>query len=105
MPAEATVAQASASWLSGGLFQRLIVLQAAPSFGQPRPISRWVRPGLWACFRHIAWCVRGSSMSGSSLVTEGHSTALPFTAGTVRLRSVKRVPPPASGVDRYMKKV
>ena len=44
-------------------------------------------------------------MSGSSLVTEGHSTALPLTAGTVRLRSVKRVPPPASGVDRYMKKV
>ena len=44
-------------------------------------------------------------MSGSSLVTEGHSTALPLTAGTVRLRSVKRVPPPTSGVDRYMKKV
>ena len=34
------VAQASASWLSGGLYQRLIVLQAAPSFGQPRPTRR-----------------------------------------------------------------
>ena len=34
------VAQASASWLSGGLYQRLIVLQAAPSFGQPRPARR-----------------------------------------------------------------
>ena len=36
MPAEATVAQASASWLSGGLFQRQIVLQAAPSSRLPR---------------------------------------------------------------------
>ena len=30
----------SASWLSGGRFQRQIVLQAARSFGQPRQISR-----------------------------------------------------------------
>ena len=30
---ENQVAQTSASWLSGGLFQRQIVLQAAPSFG------------------------------------------------------------------------
>ena len=34
------MAQLSASWLSGGLFQRQIVLQAARSFGAPRPISR-----------------------------------------------------------------
>ena len=34
------VAQASASSLPGGLFQRQIVLQAAPSSGQPQPTSR-----------------------------------------------------------------
>ena len=34
--AEDKAAQTSASWLSGGLFQRQIVPQAAPSFGQPR---------------------------------------------------------------------
>ena len=33
-------AQTSASWLSGGPFQRQIMPQATPSFGQPRPISR-----------------------------------------------------------------
>jgi len=33
-------AQTSASWRSGGRFERSIVLQAAPSCGQPRPISR-----------------------------------------------------------------
>ena len=38
-------AQASASWLSGGDLQRQIVLQAAPSFGQPRPISCLGRAG------------------------------------------------------------
>eukprot|EP00964_Phaeocystis_antarctica_P073327 scaffold44985_cov68-Phaeocystis_antarctica.AAC.6 len=37
---ETKVAQASASWLSGGGFQRQSMPQAAPSFGQPRPISR-----------------------------------------------------------------
>ena len=37
---ENKAAQTSASWLSGGPFQRQIVLPAAPSFGQPRPISR-----------------------------------------------------------------
>ena len=30
---------------------------------------------------------------------------LPLTAGTMTSRLSKRVPPPASGVDRYMKKV
>ena len=39
------MAQTSANWLSGGLFQRQIVLQAAPSFGQPRPSSRLGRAG------------------------------------------------------------
>eukprot|EP00964_Phaeocystis_antarctica_P106240 scaffold71152_cov73-Phaeocystis_antarctica.AAC.4 len=34
------LAQASASWLSGGCSQRQIIHLAAPSFGQPRPISR-----------------------------------------------------------------
>jgi len=33
-------AQPSACWLSGGFFQRHITPQAAPSFGQPHPISR-----------------------------------------------------------------
>eukprot|EP00964_Phaeocystis_antarctica_P030936 scaffold17507_cov60-Phaeocystis_antarctica.AAC.2 len=51
VPVEHKVAQPSA-WLSGGLFQPQIVLQAAPSFIQPRPISPWVRAGLRACCRH-----------------------------------------------------
>ena len=51
------------------------------------------------------WKVCGSSMLGSASVTEGHMTALPLTAGTITPRLSKRVPPPASGVDRYMKKV
>ena len=38
-------AQTSASWLSGGPFQCQSVPQAAPSFGQPRPISRLGRAG------------------------------------------------------------
>eukprot|EP00964_Phaeocystis_antarctica_P017049 scaffold9393_cov66-Phaeocystis_antarctica.AAC.2 len=42
---ENTVAQTSASWLSGGLLQRQIVLQAAPSFGRPQPLSRLDRAG------------------------------------------------------------
>ena len=42
------VAQASASWLTGGFFQRQIVPQAAPSSGQPRPISRLGRVGTQA---------------------------------------------------------
>ena len=46
VPTGDKVAQASASWLSRGLFKRQILLQAAPSFSQPRPITRWVRPGL-----------------------------------------------------------
>ena len=36
------LAQLSGSWPSGGLSPRKIVPQAAPSFGQPRPISRLV---------------------------------------------------------------
>ena len=48
---ENKVAQASASWLSGGfslasLSQRQIDLQTAPSFGQLRPISRSPRAAL-----------------------------------------------------------
>ena len=39
------LAHHSASWLSGGLFQRQIVLPATPSFGQPRPIFRLVPVG------------------------------------------------------------
>ena len=42
---ENKAAQTSASWLSGGPFQRQIVPQAALSFGQPRPISRFGRAG------------------------------------------------------------
>ena len=40
-------AQASPSWCSGGLSlsQRQVTPQAAPSFGQPRPISRLGRAG------------------------------------------------------------
>ena len=46
--------QTSASWLSGGPFQCQIVPQAAPSFGQPRPISRLGRAGrpYRPCFSH-----------------------------------------------------
>ena len=40
------LAHTSASWLSGGLSQRQIMLQAAPSLGQPRPISRLVPVGI-----------------------------------------------------------
>eukprot|EP00964_Phaeocystis_antarctica_P078117 scaffold48578_cov55-Phaeocystis_antarctica.AAC.1 len=51
---ENKAAQTSASWLSGGPFQRQIVPQTAPSFGQPRPISRLGRAGrpYWPCFPH-----------------------------------------------------
>jgi len=38
-------AQTSASWLSGGRSQRLLMPQAATSVGQPRPVSRLVRAG------------------------------------------------------------
>eukprot|EP00964_Phaeocystis_antarctica_P149228 scaffold116294_cov63-Phaeocystis_antarctica.AAC.5 len=38
-------AQASASWLSGGLFQRQSMPQAAPNSGQPRPIGLMGRAG------------------------------------------------------------
>eukprot|EP00964_Phaeocystis_antarctica_P042077 scaffold24096_cov64-Phaeocystis_antarctica.AAC.1 len=52
--AENKVAQASASWLSEGCFQRQAMPQAAPGFGQPRPMSRLGRAGQpyrpW--FRH-----------------------------------------------------
>tara|TARA_B100000780_G_scaffold140570_1_gene98398 strand:+ start:279 stop:551 length:273 start_codon:yes stop_codon:yes gene_type:complete len=37
---ESEAAQSSASWLSRGFFQRQIMPQAAPSFGQRHPISR-----------------------------------------------------------------
>ena len=39
------LAHTSASWLSGGFSQRLILLQAAPCLGQPRPNSRLGRAG------------------------------------------------------------
>ena len=39
------------SWLSGGFFQRQSITQAAPSYGQPRPVSRLA--ALQASF-HIA---------------------------------------------------
>ena len=45
---ESKAAQTSASWLSEGPSQRQIVPQAAPSFGQPRPISRLGRAGTQA---------------------------------------------------------
>ena len=43
---ESKQAQPSASWRSGGCFQRQGRPQAAPSFGQPRPISRLGGAGL-----------------------------------------------------------
>ena len=46
------VAQTSASWLSGGFSQRQIMPQAAPSSGQPRPISRLGRAGR-PCWAHM----------------------------------------------------
>eukprot|EP00964_Phaeocystis_antarctica_P133228 scaffold97443_cov63-Phaeocystis_antarctica.AAC.2 len=52
---ENTAAAPSASWLSGGLVQRLSTPQAARSLRQPRPISRlepcWQGIG-GPCFRH-----------------------------------------------------
>ena len=47
-------AQTSASWLSGGFFQRQLVPKATPGFGQPRPISRLGRAGrpYLPCFPH-----------------------------------------------------
>eukprot|EP00964_Phaeocystis_antarctica_P073514 scaffold45106_cov54-Phaeocystis_antarctica.AAC.2 len=42
---KARVAQASASWRSGGSCQRQSMPLAAPSFGPPRPISRFGRAG------------------------------------------------------------
>ena len=52
--AGSTLGQRSASWLSGGWFQRQVMPQAARRFGQPRPISRLSRAGRphRACFRH-----------------------------------------------------
>eukprot|EP00964_Phaeocystis_antarctica_P117531 scaffold81355_cov49-Phaeocystis_antarctica.AAC.1 len=40
--------QRAFSWRPGGLLQRRITPQAAPSFGQPRPISRLGRAGATA---------------------------------------------------------
>ena len=40
---ETELAQPSASWLSGGLFQRQIVPRAAPGFGQPGQSSKEAR--------------------------------------------------------------
>eukprot|EP00964_Phaeocystis_antarctica_P127711 scaffold91415_cov31-Phaeocystis_antarctica.AAC.1 len=44
------------SWLSGGVLQRQLMPQAAPSSGQPRPISRLGRINAGGphrpCFRH-----------------------------------------------------
>ena len=52
---ENKAAQTSASWLSGGPFQRQIVLQAAPRFGQPQPIAAWAAlAGHNALVLHIA---------------------------------------------------
>ena len=42
---ETKVAPISASWRSGGCIQRQSMPQAAPSVGQPRPISRLGRAG------------------------------------------------------------
>ena len=52
-----------------------------------------------------SWLVCGSSRLGSRLEIDGHITADPFTAGTTTPRSLNLVPPPAAGVERYMKKV
>eukprot|EP00964_Phaeocystis_antarctica_P045252 scaffold26038_cov65-Phaeocystis_antarctica.AAC.2 len=51
---ENKAAQASANWLSGGPFQGQTVPQAALSFGQPRPISRFGGAGrpYRPCFSH-----------------------------------------------------
>ena len=42
------VAITSASWRSGGLCRRQIVLRAAPGFGYPRPLRRSGRAGTQA---------------------------------------------------------
>ena len=53
----------SVSWLSGGLFQRQIVLRAAPSFGQPRPIIPWA-----ALAGHIGLVFRIGASEGALTV-------------------------------------
>ena len=64
---EIKVAQASASWLSGGYYQRQLMPQAARSSGQPRSISRLCRAGrpYRPCFRHRR-CERAASGIRSS---------------------------------------
>ena len=52
-----------------------------------------------------SWCVCSSGSSTSLSRSEGQSTALPLLGSTVIPRSLKRVPPPASGVVKYMKNV
>ena len=51
---EDKAAQTSASWLSGGLSQHQVVLQAAPSFGQPRLISRLGRISAGRPYRLVS---------------------------------------------------
>eukprot|EP00964_Phaeocystis_antarctica_P021830 scaffold12121_cov57-Phaeocystis_antarctica.AAC.4 len=59
---EIKVAQTAASWRPGGLCQHQVVLQAAPTFGQPRPISRLGRAGrpYRPCFSHRHPCDAGA---------------------------------------------
>ena len=56
-------AQPSASWFSRGFFRCQTMLQAARSFGQPRPISRLGRAGRpnGPCFRH-RWLIDAHTM-------------------------------------------
>ena len=84
------VAQTSASWLSGGLFcvQRQVVLQAAPSFGQPRPASANPplgprRPAIRALVstsRHAVGVARDDDRRGIAV------TPLHLATGRVRIR-------------------
>ena len=58
-------AQPSASWFSRGFFQCQTMLQAARSFGQPRPISQLGRAGRpnGPCFRH-RWLIDAHTTHG-----------------------------------------
>ena len=68
------IAQPSASWLSGGVSQRQIVLQAALNFGQPRPLTR------------LAALVAGWSTTSALLSTQRRAIRRATSAASRRAR-------------------
>ena len=81
---ESKQAQPSASWRSGGCFQRQGRPQAAPSFGQPRPISRFGGAGPQAKSGSL------SAQGGAARVLR-HALAAAGVSGGVRVREQRLV--------------